>query len=113
MKNILLGVTFLVLAAIVESQAGLTGKWQGETRNGTAVVLDLKASETALTGTLTRNGEAITITDGKVSKNRFTFKAALGDQAEAFTGEIAGDDMKIWMDRQGPEYAAALTRVTK
>jgi hypothetical protein len=51
----------------------------GETKNGSQIVLDLTAKETALTGTLTRNGEPTTITDGKVSKNTFTFKATLGE----------------------------------
>ena len=80
MKRVLTSATIaLVLAAAVHAQATLTGKWQGETQNGSQIVLDLTAIETTLTGTLTRNGEPTTITDGKVSNNSFTFKAKLGE----------------------------------
>lgn len=103
----------LALAAVVHAQSALTGKWQGETPNGAEIVLDLTATETALTGTLTRNGQPATVTDGKVSKNTFTFKATINDQTEGFTGEFAQDEMKVWLDRQGPQKAAVLKRVKK
>jgi len=112
MKRVLTSITTaLVLAAVVHAQAALTGKWQGATPNGFQIELDLTATETALTGTLTREGQTITITDGKVSKNTFTFKATLGDQPEGFTGEVAGDQITVWLDRQGRERAAILKRV--
>jgi hypothetical protein len=94
-------------------QAALTGKWQGETRNGMQVVLDLTATETALTGTLTREGTPSTIRDGKVSKSTFTFKAMLGDQDEGFTGELAGDQITVTLDRQAPAGAVILRRINK
>ena len=51
MKSILTGATIaLVLVAVVYTQAGLTGKWQGETKMGTQIMLDLKAAGKALTG---------------------------------------------------------------
>ena len=93
--------------------AALTGKWQGETRNGLQVVLDLTATDTALTGTLTREGTPSTIRDGKVSKNTFTFKAVLGDQDEGFTGELAGDQITVTLDRQAPAGAVILKRIKK
>jgi len=64
-----------------------------------------------LTGTLTRNGQAAAIADGKVSKNTFTFKAILNGQTAGFTGEIDGDRIKLWMDRQGAEKPAVLKRI--
>jgi hypothetical protein len=76
-------------------------------------VLDLTATETALTGTLTRDGQPAKITDGKVSKKSFTFKATLGDQTEGFTGGFDGDQITVWMDRQGPAGTVILKRVTK
>lgn len=103
----------LALAAVVHSQAALTGKWLGQTPNGAEIALDLTATETALTGTLTRNGVRATITDGTVSKNTFTFKATINDQTEGFTGELAGDEINVWLDRQGPERAAVLKRIKK
>ena len=112
MKKILTGATIaFVLAAVVYAQAAMTGKWQGETKNGAQIVLHLNANKTSLTGTLTRNGESAAIADGKVSKNTLTFKATLGDQTEGFTGELAGDQLTIWLDRRGPSSAAVLKRV--
>jgi hypothetical protein len=93
--------------------ATLTGRWQGETRNGMQVLLNLTATETELTGTLTRNEQTSTITEGKLSKNTFTFKATLGDQTEAFTGELAGEQITVTLDRQGPTGAVVLKRVKR
>jgi hypothetical protein len=103
----------LALAAVLHAEVGLTGRWQGETPNGAEIILDLSTTETALTGTLIRNGQPATIADGKVSKKTFTFKATLNDQTEGFTGQLDGDEMKVWLDRQGPERAAVLKRVKK
>ena len=114
MKRVLTGAAIaLVLAAVVHAQATLTGKWQGETQNGSQIVLDLTATETELSGTLTRNGQPTPITDGKVSKNNFTFKATLGDETEGFTGGLDGDQIRVWLDRQGPERAVVMNRVKK
>lgn len=114
MNKVLTGTMMaLALAAVVHAESALTGKWQGETPNGAQIVLDLTATETTLTGTLTRSGQPATITDGKVSRNTFTFKATINDQTEAFTGELARDEMKVWLDRQGPDRAAVLKRVKK
>jgi hypothetical protein len=116
MKSILTGATIaLVLVAVVHTQAGLTGKWQGETKMGTQIVLDLKATGTSLTGTITMNGEPSTITEGKVSKSTMTFKAPMKEtnQTEGFTGELAGDQITFWPDSLGRERAVILKRVKK
>jgi hypothetical protein len=114
MTRILTSTTLsLVLATVVQAQATLTGKWEGKTKNGFQIVLDLTATETALTGTLIREGQVAKITDGKVSKMSFTFKATLGDQTEGFTGGLDGDQITVWMDRQGPAGTLILKRVTK
>jgi hypothetical protein len=109
---------FVFVAAIVltwslaaQAQATLTGKWQGETTNGSAIVLELAVKETVLTGTFTRNGVSTPISDGKVSKNTFTFKATINDQVEGFSGELAGEQLKVWLDRQGASRAVVLERV--
>lgn len=101
--------------AVVLKRSGpvLTGKWQGKTPNGADLVLDLTATDKKLTGTLTRDAETTTITDGTVSGNTFAFKATLNGQTETFTGELAADVIKVWLDRQGPEKAAVLKRVKK
>jgi len=114
MKRIWMGVVILLaLGLMVHAQAGINGKWEGKTRNGFEVKLDLTATETTLTGTLTREGQSSAIVDGKVSKNTFTFKATLNDQTEGFTGELDQDQLKVWLDRQGPSMAAVFKRVNE
>ena len=48
-----------------------------------------------------------------MSKNTFTFKATLGGQAEALSGELGEDQVSVWLDRQGREGAIVLKRVKK
>jgi hypothetical protein len=110
-------MTKLVAAALIVSafvttaaQETLSGKWEGETRSGTPIVLTVAVKGAELTGTLVRSGETATISEGKVAKNTFTFKATVNNQAEAFSGELTGDEIKIWMDRQGPDRAIMLRR---
>jgi hypothetical protein len=104
-------VIVLTWSMVAQARHTLTGKWQGETTNGTAITLDLAVEETALTGTLTRNGVRTPLSEGKVSKNTFTFKAKINDQTEGFSGELTGDQLKVWLDRQGATRAAVLERV--
>jgi hypothetical protein len=112
MNRTLAATTIALLFALgVQAQATLTGKWEGKTKGGSKVALDLTANKTTLTGTLTEDGGTLTIADGKVSKNTFTFTVTLGDRTEVFSGKFAGDEMSIWMERRGPESAAILTRV--
>jgi hypothetical protein len=100
----------VVLSASAHTQATLTGKWHGATNAGAELVLDLTAKEATLTGTLTRDGQTSTLSDGKISKDTFTFSAQLNDRAEKFAGQVTGDEIKIWLERQGPERAIMLKR---
>lgn len=106
--------SIVVLAALLtvaaNAQSSLTGKWQGTTNGGAELVLDLTVKDATLNGTLTRDGQTSTVSDGKVSKNTFTFSAQLNDRAEKFAGEVTGDEIKIWLERQGPERAIILKR---
>jgi hypothetical protein len=101
----------LTWAMAAGAQDTLTGTWQGETRGGSAIVLDLTVKGTVLTGTLTRNGDSTPISEGTVSKNTFTFKATLSDQIEGLSGELVDNHINIWLDRQGADTAIVLTRV--
>lgn len=113
-RRIALGALVLSLAGIMAgAQSGLSGTWEGETRNGTTIVLTLVVKDTALTGSLTRNEETVTLQEGTVAKNTFAFKATLGGQVEGFSGELAGAEIKIWLDRQGAERAIMLHRAKK
>jgi uncharacterized lipoprotein YehR (DUF1307 family) len=112
MKGLLSIVALLVVVtAVTSAQATLTGKWQGETNNGSAIALDITVKGDVLTGTFTRNEQSAPIKDGKVAKHAFTFTSTINDQAVAFSGELAGEDIKIWMDQQGPARAIVLKRV--
>ena len=73
--------------------------------------MDLTVKEETLTGTLTRDGQSSPLSDGKVTKNTFSFKATLNEKAEALSGELKGDEIHIWLDRQGPAKAVVLSRV--
>jgi hypothetical protein len=91
----------------------LTGRWQGATPNGVPLELNLTVTDKALTGTVIRDGQTIDITDGTVSGNSFTFKAKLGEEAERLSGELdgGGDQIRVWLERQGPSAAVVLKRV--
>ncbi len=112
-RNLTCAALALLLTAFVHAQAGLAGKWAGETKSGSQVTLDLTVKGATFTGTLTNNGELMPLEDGKVTKDTFTFSATRNETKEAFTGEFKADDMMVWMDRQGRDRAAVLKRVKK
>lgn len=61
MKRVLTGIaSAVVFVALVQAQEAMSGKWQEETKNGNQIVLDVKATKTALTGTLIFNGQPAT-----------------------------------------------------
>ena len=108
--NVLLWV--LLLCVMAQAQTGLSGKWTETTPSGLNAELDLKATDTAITGTFTVRARPLTITDGKVTKNSFTFKAALEGQPEGFSGELNGDRDRALADRNGKGDALTLKRAT-
>ena len=110
-RSAVVAAVVLSCAIATYAQSGLTGKWQGETSNGTPLTLDLAVEGAALTGTFTRQGVSTPLLEGKVSKHTFTFKAKINDQTEGFSGELTGDELKVWLDRQGASRAAVLRRV--
>jgi hypothetical protein len=110
-RMITIAVLAVAASAAASAQTTLAGTWRGETSSGTAIVLQVSVKAAALSGTLTRGEITAALADGKVSKEQFTFKAKFNDQVEGFTGELAGDRLKLWLDRQGPASAVVLTRV--
>ena len=100
----------LLLCVMAQAQTGLSGKWTETTASGLNAELDVKATETSLTGTFTVRGRPMTISDGKVTKNTFTFQAALEGQPEGFSGELNGDSMVLWRDKNGKVDALTLKR---
>jgi hypothetical protein len=108
--NVLLVV--LLLCVMAQAQTDLSGKWTETTPSGLNAELDVKATETSMTGTFTVRGRPMTISDAKVTKNTFTFKAALEGQPEGFSGELNGDSMVLWRDKNGKVDALTLKRTT-
>jgi hypothetical protein len=104
-------VLVLAVPLLVAAQTALTGKWRGETPDGGQIVLDVKATGATLTGTFTMNTETAAITDGRVSKNTFTFRATIDDRGDdGFSGEVGTDQVRLWPDRMGPDRAVVLRR---
>ncbi|HZB25338.1 MAG TPA: hypothetical protein VE379_04335 [Vicinamibacterales bacterium] len=101
----------VALAAVCAAQTAIAGKWEGETDGGASIVLDLTVKGAELSGTLTRNGQSTSISEGKVAEKGFSFKATLGGQSETFSGEVSGETLRVWLDRQGSEKAVVFTRV--
>lgn len=108
MLNVLLLV--VLLCVLAQAQTDLSGKWTETTPSGLNAELDVKATETSMTGTFTVRGRPMTISDAKVTKNTFTFKAALEGQPEGFSGELNGDSMVLWRDKNGKVDAVTLKR---
>jgi hypothetical protein len=111
MKKLALMAAVVMASTLVHAQTTLTGKWQGETDGGASIALDLTVKGTSVSGTLIRNEQSTTITDGKVEKDTLTFKATINERAETFSGRVEKDHLKLWLERQGPEKAVTLTRV--
>lgn len=101
-------VLAIAVAVTVHAAGTLTGTWQGVTDGGATLVLDLTVKGTALTGTFSRNGQTSKLTDGKVAKNSFTFKASINERADTFSGQFDDDQIKMWLERQGPSKAVVL-----
>src|SRR4029453_13343799 len=106
-------IVALAVAALAPAAHALTGKWEGSTRSGASVLLDLTATDKTPPGTLTHDGQVLPITDGKVSKNTISFKIDLGDKMEAMSGALAGEELRVWIDSRREESTAVLKRVKK
>ena len=111
LRTVLTTILVLAVTVVADAQSTLAGKWQGNTDGGASLALDLTVKGDAVTGTVTRNGQDAALSEGKVTKNTFTFKATMNERAETFAGEWKGDEIRIWLERQGPEKAIVLTRV--
>jgi hypothetical protein len=110
--KILIRTLALALAAstLLHAQQALTGTWEGQTPNRQPIVLELAAKGETVTGTMAAGEQKSPIENGKVAKNTVTFSATMGGGTEAFTGELAGNELKIWMDDRGPAAAITLKR---
>jgi hypothetical protein len=80
---------------VIHAQSGLSGKWQGATRSGRQIVLDVKVNGQQLTGTLTVGEQSSEITEGKVEETRFSFKATIQEGTTTFNGRLVGEEVEV------------------
>jgi hypothetical protein len=115
-KKLLFVTTVLLALSVAASAADVTGKWvfeQAGRQGGTPVkvTLTLKQEGGKLTGNVSRPGRdgaamETAITDGKVDGNNVAFKTSQafgGGQpmTSEYTGTLAGDDLKLTIQRPG------------
>ena len=103
----------LALSVLLIAQQTVTGRWEGLTPNRSPILLELASRGADLTGTMSVGDEKSPIENGKTSKGGFTFRVAMGGGVEAFTGELAGAELKLWMDDRGPASAITLKRAAQ
>ena len=101
----------LMLTSALVAQSSLNGTWQGTTPSGAPLTLSLVVKGTSLTGTVEREGTKATIENGKVTGNAFSFLVNIDGGTEGLSGEVNGDEMKMWRDQRGPSSAITLKRV--
>ena len=119
MKKLIVLSLLLCLVAGVALAAGIDGKWLSErkmNRDGQEFVIkqtfDLKSDGAKLTGTITMafgdmEPRSMTISDGKVDGNKFSFTATMttpnGEMKTVYTGAVEGDMLKGTSAREGAE----------
>ncbi len=91
---LMLGFALLLSTALV-AQDALTGRWEGETESGRLVQLNVKTVQKALTGTITIDKKPATISEGTVTKEKFSFKAPMGGHLVLFSGRVAKDEVEL------------------
>ena len=110
LARVLLFVLALPTLATAQTVAGV---WRGDT-NGTPIELDLKVNGETLTGTLTRGDESYALNEGTAVKNQIRFKITRrspnGDVVESIIGELKGDQLVCYLERQGPESSVVFAK---
>ena len=110
----IIATLLLALAVpVAAAQAQFAGTWQGSTPSGSTVELTFKVSEASVTGTLSVNGESVTVSDIKVKENTLTFVGTRTDQPQPFTCELRDEELRCWPDGRGPSGAAVLKRAAE
>ncbi len=104
MRTFILTVLFVFVAGIAFA-AGIDGTWNGEVAGmgggePMKISYTFKADGKTLTGTTKdMNGEDMSIKDGKIDGNKFSYSIDLGmGQPMKFNGEVKGDTIELKMD---------------
>ena len=105
-------VLLLVVPTVALAQ-NVSGLWRGD-NNGTPVELVLKVDGESLTGTLTRGDEKYPLNEGTAIKSQIRFKITRrtdnGDFVETIIGELKGEQLVCYLERQGPESSVSFAR---
>ena len=107
MRTFILTVLFMFVAGMAFA-ADIDGKWAGEVAGmgggePMKISYTFKADGKTLTGTTNgMDGNEISIKDGKIDGNKFSYSLDFGmGQPMKFTGEVKGDTIEIKMDMGG------------
>ena len=128
-KKLLFVTTILLVVAFAAFAADVSGKWtyeqQGRNGNSQTVTLNLTASGSSLTGTVTGGmgrrggGEApppANISNGKVDGDKISFEVTREFNGNSFTtkykGTLSGDQLKLTVERPGRDGNTMTTEVT-
>ena len=104
----LYSILAILLSAVPALAADLTGKWMMDDKdpdgNKITVTFDLKQDGTKLTGTVSVPDQTANIQEGKVDGNKVSFKATMSDATYTLDGAIDGDEIKMTLKSDDPEY---------
>jgi hypothetical protein len=113
-KPIVLACCFIVFMAF--TIANLTGKWTGVIKtpdgNELAVTYNFKVDSNKLTGTAESPAGTVTIDDGKVDGDNFTFKVTVDGNDYPHSGKMYADSCGLDIDFGGQKIHTTLKRDT-
>lgn len=99
MRSKLIAALILASLATASFAADITGKWTAEMGNGPRITFDLKAEGAKLSGTASRGGAHLPISDGAVKGDEIAFNLIRnmnGTEIKiAYKGKIAGDVIRM------------------
>lgn len=135
MSKKLFSVTTILLALSVAAMAAdVTGKWvserpgRGDGAPPIRQTFDLKASGNTLTGTVSGGGmgrrgggggtpPATEISNGKIDGDKVSFEVKRstpnGEFVQKYEGAVAGDELKLKMNMEGPNGPISIDVVAK
>jgi len=103
----------------VASAASIDGKWSVDVQTGgkkaaakkLTFVMDLKSSGDALSGTVSAEGKArsVSVAEGKVTGDSFRFVTVQGDNKVVWSGTVKGDAISGSRGRDGAKRAPSFT----